>query len=330
MPSTKDLDQKAPSVPLERSRISNLDVGALFDGDASARKALVGKIREALHETGFLYIHNTCVSDAVIAAALEASRRFFTTADDGPVKQGVHNRRAETMKGWGPMFGEPAYQADTVAHMESFDIGQQLTAEQYDELGITPNIWPDLPGFRTSVLEYYSAVNQLGRAIGEVISELLDMPRGFINDNSGISAPRTMRLLHYPANEAPADDANVGISAHTDFECFTIMNQTAAGLELTDTRGQWCQAPSDIGTFTVILGDMIERFSNGHFRATGHRVVNTQWTRYSLILFFALDGNCEVAPLPRFISEDHPAAYEPITQGDHIQAELARASAHSN
>ena len=108
------------------------------------------------------------------------------------------------------------------------------------------------------------------------------------------------------------------------------MNQTAAGLELTDTRGQWCQAPSDIGTFTVILGDMIERFSNGHFRATGHRVVNTQWTRYSLILFFALDGNYQVAPLPRFISEAHPAAYEPITQDDHIEAELARADAHSS
>ena len=330
MPSTKDLDQKAPSVPLEPSRIANLDVGALFNGDTAARAALVDKIRDALHETGFLYIHNTCVSDAIIEAALEASHRFFATEDEGPVKQGAHNRLAEDMKGWGPMFGEPAYQAGTVAHMESFDIGQELTAEQYTELDIPPNIWPELAEFRTPVLAYYDAVNQLGRAISEVISELLGMPRGFISDNSGISAPRTMRLLHYPANEVPADDSNVGISAHTDFECFTIMNQTAAGLELTDTGGQWCQAPSDIGSFTVILGDMVERFSNGHFRATGHRVVNTPWTRYSLILFFALDGNYSVAPLPGFVSEDHPAAYEPITQDAHIEAELTRADSHSD
>ncbi len=85
--------------------------------------------------------------------------------------------------------------------------------------------------------------------------------------------------------------------ARTDFECFTIMNQTAAGLELTDTQGQWC------------------------------RVVNTLWTRYSLILFFALDGDYTVAPLPQFVSEECPAAYAPVTQDEHIAAELAHASA---
>jgi isopenicillin N synthase-like dioxygenase len=205
------------------------------------------------------------------------------------------------------MFGEPAYQKDTVAHVESFDISQELTAEQYREIGIDPNIWPDLPGFRDAVLAYNDQVTELGRAISEVLSEILGLERNFISKNSGIKAPRTMRLLHYPANDTPSDDRNVGIAAHTDFECFTIMNQTAAGLELTNVNGEWCEAPSDIGTFTIILGDMTERMSNGWLKATGHRVVNTPWTRYSMILFFAIDGDFEVSPLPRFVSSDIPA-----------------------
>ncbi len=328
MPSTEQLDQAAPAMALERAQIPDLDLGSLFTGRGD-RDELIQRINVACHDPGFFTVHNTCVKDATIESALAAARRFFELPDASPVKQAVHNRHGDGMKGWGPLFGEPAYQKGTVAHVESFDIGQQLGAAEYSGLGLTPNVWPDLPEFRTPVLDYYAAVTRLGRGLAEVFSELLGQPRGFINDHSGPTAQRTMRLLHYPGNNAPADGRHVGISAHTDFECFTIMNQTAAGLELTHTNGQWCQAPSDIGSFTVILGDMLERLSNGHFKATGHRVVNTPWTRYSMILFFALDGAFEATPLPQFIGPDTPSAYPPVTQDRHIEAELRRAAANS-
>jgi len=328
MPSTEHLDQKAPAVDLPRDRIPNLDLAPLFARDETGRAHLVEQIRKACLETGFFYMHNSCVASKTIIDTLKVMQKFFPEPDEGPVKQAVHNRFAGEMKGWGPMFGEPAYQKGTVAHVESFDIGQELREEQYRELGIDPNIWPEIPGFRETVLRYNREVTELGRALATVFSELLGMDRDFINLNSGEKAPRTMRLLHYPANPAPSDDRNVGISAHTDFECFTIMNQTAAGLELTDVNGNWCKAPSDIGSFTVILGDMIERFSNGHFKATGHRVANTDWTRYSMILFFAVDGDYEVAPLPQFTSSDNPTCYSPITQDEHITRELARAESN--
>ena len=106
------------------------------------------------------------------------------------------------------------------------------------------------------------------------------------------------------------------------------MNQTASGLELTDVSGHWCEARSDIAAYTVVLGDMMERFSNGWLKATGHRVVNTPWTRYSMILFFAVDGDYTVAPLPRFISAENPARYDPVTQGEHIARELERSNAY--
>ncbi|MFK8049768.1 MAG: isopenicillin N synthase family dioxygenase [Halioglobus sp.] len=330
MAGTQTLDQNAASVALDTSKIPNLNIAALFDGDKVARAELVEEIRRACHSPGFFYVHGTNVADDVIESALRVSQDFFATPDEGPLKQNVHNRLAGGMKGWGPIFGEPSYQKNTVSHVESFDLGQSLTLRQCEELGISANIWPDLPGFQAAVEAYSDAVTRLGRAISEVISELLEMPADFINRNSGPSAPRTMRLLHYPENTAPDDGKNVGIAAHTDFECFTIMNQTAAGLELTVSQGQWCQAPSDIGTFTIILGDMTEHLSNGKFKATGHRVVNTPWTRYSLILFFALDEEFEVSPLPQFITSDNPASYEPVKQGAHIAAELARASANAS
>jgi isopenicillin N synthase-like dioxygenase len=330
MPSTKHLNQNAPSKMLDCTQVPNLDLAPLFGNEPPVREALEVQIHQACLETGFFYVHNSCVEEPVIRNALLASQSFFHTPDDGQIKQAVHNRLSGDMKGWGPMFGEPSYQPGTVAHLESFDLGQQLDLQQYLELGIEPNLWPDLPGFQHAVLTYYEAVTEMGRALSGVFSGMLGMERDFINRHSNERAPRTMRLLHYPANEVPADNRNVGISAHTDFECFTIINQTAGGLELTDVEGDWYQAPSDIGSFTIILGDMLERFSNGYLKATGHRVVNNPWQRLSMVLFFAVDGDFEVGPLPQFTGPDNPARYAPITQDEHIRVELERAAAHKN
>lgn len=326
MPGTEYLDQYAPSRALDRAQIPNLDLAPLFADDLAARDELEQQIRDACLSSGFFYVHNSCVDKGVIKNALAAAQAFFLVPDDGPVKQAVHNSLFGGEKGWGPMFGEPAYQPGTVAHVESFDLGQQLDERRYRELGIKPNVWPDIPGFRDAVHAYYDAVTAMARALGEVFSGMLGMERSFINHHSGERAPRTMRLLHYPANDAPVNERNVGIAAHTDFECFTIINQTASGLELTNADGEWCQAPSDIGTFTVMLGDMLERFSNGYLKATGHRVVNTPWQRFSMVLFFAVDGDYEVAPLEHFTSPDNPARYAPVTQDEHIKIELERAA----
>lgn len=328
MPGTEHLDQKAPSRPMDRTRLPTLDLAPLFKDNATARARLEQRIREACLETGFFYVYNSCIDGRVIGDALAAAQAFFRMPDDEPVKQAVHNRHSSGTKGWSPMFGEPAYQPGTLAHVESFDLGQQLDGQRYRSLGIEPNIWPEIPGFRDAVLAYYEAVTAMARALAEVFSGMLGMDRDFINRHSGERAPRTMRLLHYPANQSPADDRNVGISAHTDFECFTIICQTAGGLELTNVEGEWYQAPAESGCLTVMLGDMLERFSNGQLKATGHRVANTSWQRFSMVLFFAVDGDYEVAPLAPFIGPDRPARFEPVTQHEHIREQLERAASH--
>ena len=96
----------------------------------------------------------------------------------------------------------------------------------------------------------------------------------------------------------------VGISEHTDFECFTLLHQTAPGLELRDTAGNWREAGvhPDRSLFTVIVADMMERWTNGKLRATPHRVALTNHERFSLVRFNGLDPGAVVAPLPRFIN----------------------------
>ena len=94
----------------------------------------------------------------------------------------------------------------------------------------------------------------------------------------------------------------VGISEHTDFECFTILHQTAPGLELKDLAGNWRVADvyRDQSKFTIIIADMMERWTNGWLRATPHRVGLAAHERLSLVRFNGLDPDASVAPLLRF------------------------------
>ena len=78
----------------------------------------------------------------------------------------------------------------------------------------------------------------------------------------------------------------------------------------------------------MIVGDMLERLTNGRLRATRHRVNDTEWERLSLILFNAFDADAEIAPLPEFVSPDNPARFEPTTQVAHINAEVSAAVAN--
>ena len=329
--ATDDLNASAPVVAWDGEPQPALDLTPLSRADGAGRAQLIDAVRRRCRETGFFSVCNTGV-DALMDAALVQSRRFFALSDESPIKRAAHNRLSPGGVGWGPMFGEPAYQPGTVAHMESFDVSPPIhwvgNADLAASLGIYPNLWPELDGFRSAVEALYLALRGLSDALFEVFAEVLELPPGFFRARATRRAPSTMRLLHYPGDERPSDAANVGIAAHTDFECFTLIFQTAPGLEVTDVDGCWRVAPARPGELVVILGDMLERSSNGAFKATGHRVGITAWRRYAVVLFNALDGDAEVAPLPGFVTASRLAAYAPITQSAHIANEVARAHAH--
>ena len=134
-----------------------------------------------------------------------------------------------------------------------------------------------------------------------------------------------MRMLHYPGQQQAAGANEVGIAAHTDFECITLLYQTAAGLELRDPRGEWHDAPSRNRQLTVLFGDLLENWTNGCVRATGHRVRMTREPRYSFVLFFAVNDGVTVAPLAQFVDDDLPAKYTAVTQQQHSNQEISRA-----
>jgi isopenicillin N synthase-like dioxygenase len=130
----------------------------------------------------------------------------------------------------------------------------------------------------------------------------------------------TLGLLHYPPQLGRITQAQIGAGAHSDYGCLTMLAQDAAGgLQVRNASGDWVDAPPVPGSFVVNIGDMMERWTNGVFTSTLHRVVNVSGLeRYSLPYFFDPDFNAEVVCLQTCLAPGETPKYPPTTSGRHL------------
>lgn len=316
MPLTSELQQSDPV--RGQKHVPTIDVRELADpGDS-----VIARIRDACLNTGFFYLDHIFDDRGTIGPVLGQMRAFFDLDDTDPVKQAVNIAETKAEQGWTPLFGELPYQPGTVAHVESFDCGRRPPPDGGDP----PNVWPELPQFRRDVRACWDTLTEAGNAVLGALALAAGLDAGFFTKRCNSQQFNTMRLLNYPENDTPATDTDVGISAHTDFECITFILQTAPGLELLATDGNWYDVPGHDGRLVVMLDDMMERWTNGMFQATGHRVRNTGDQRFSIVMFFAVNDDEIVAPLPEFVSDDRPARFDAVGQREHLQNELERAA----
>lgn len=314
MPGTIELNQHSPVVGKVDEGAPCISADELLAGDGDR---FVDVVRNACTETGFFFVDVTRSQRGTLEAMLRQMERFFSLEDDDPAKQTARQEKRDY--GWVPKYSEPAYQPGTVSSLEAFDFG----LANVDDPGKT--IWPDLPGFRADATACWSEYVGLSEAVLGVLARAAGMKPRFLIDQCSSHSLNSMRLLHYEADNAAKAEDEVGIAAHTDFECITLLYQTAPGLELQDVSGRWLDAPASHGRMVVLLGDMLERWTNGVFKASGHRVRRTDQRRYSIVMFVAANDDIEIAPLPQFVSASRPSRHAPVTQAQHIENEVRRA-----
>ncbi len=121
----------------------------------------------------------------------------------------------------------------------------------------------------------------------------LALPPGFFDEPGRFDAPQIfLRLLRY-APECSEPAAGVfGAGAHTDYGMLTLLATDASpGLQIQPRAdgadGAWFDVPPRHGAFIVNLGDLLERWTNGAFLSTRHRVITTSGReRFSMPFFF--------------------------------------------
>jgi isopenicillin N synthase-like dioxygenase len=221
------------------------------------------------------------------------------------------------------------------------------------------NVWPDehdAPQWRQHVTAYYNAMLALAMELLQLVGEALHLPHGHITRAGVVDDPiAILRLLHYSCDQSNEHDGVFACGAHSDYGLLTLLaTDLNPGLQIflrqrhiqqlqlqrsedsSDTRsidsvaddhddgvdggGVWIDVPPIENTLIINLGDCLERWTNGMFVSTRHRVITPPGAseRYSAPFFFEPNFDCVIECLEQCCSPDNPARYAPIKFGDYL------------
>jgi len=300
-----------------------IDFGAMLGTDAAAKSAVAAQLRDAATTIGFFYIKNHGVPAAIIQALFDAGPAFFALPLDEKMKS--HVSISTNNSGYTPMLEENVNPAAKGDLHEAYDMAAELDADDpalaagQGLYGV--NIWPEsLPGFRAAMLDYHQHILALGRRLFQAFALALDLPETYFDPF--ITKPtRAQRIVYYPSQDGAIDEDQIGIGAHSDYECFTILAQhEVPALQVLNTAGEWIAAPPIPGTFVVNIGDQMARWSNDLFASTIHRAINTTGrARYSIPFFLGTNYDTLIDVLPGCVTPERPRKYEPVIAGDYVQ-----------
>jgi isopenicillin N synthase-like dioxygenase len=300
-----------------------ISLAGMYSESPAARAAVAAQFRAACLDKGFLYIVDHGIPAAVVNGVLAEARRFFAL----PLgeKMAVVMSPEKYNRGYEPIRGQTLEAGTPPDLKEGYYIGNELAPDDPRVLARVfnhgPNQWPaNLPGWRETLSDYYARMTALCRVIMRTLALALELPElyfeGFCDD-----ALCNLRLLHYPPQPPNPLPDEKGCGAHTDWGAITFLLQDdVGGLQVWDPDHGWIDAPPVAGAFVVNLGDLIARWTNGRFRSTLHRVINTSGReRYSAPFFFTGRPEHVVECLPGCLAAGEVAAYAPTTAIGHLE-----------
>lgn len=302
-----------------------IDMSAALAGEPGAFAALAERFGEAARGIGFFYLAGHGIDPRLIEAVFADSAAFFALPESVKERQSIrlspHNRGYVGMKGESL---DPTKAADL---KEAFNIGLDLAPDDPRVVAGEPfrgvNLWPELPGWRKTMLAYFDAVWAVGRTLHRAVAIDVGLDPDFFEDK--LDQPMaTLRLLHYPPQATEAAAGQIGAGEHTDYGDVTLlMTDEVGGLEVKRRDGGWIAAPHIPGAFVCNIGDCLMRWSNDVYVSTPHRVVNKSGReRYSVAFFLDPNPDAEIACLPTCVSADRPARYPPISGADYLSQRL--------
>jgi len=132
------------------------------------------------------------------------------------------------------------------------------------------------------------ALRSVGRKLLGLIALALDLDEDFFEKVGALNDPTAVvRLLRYPGEVISSDVETYGASAHSDYGMVTLLlTDGVPGLQVCRDKSKqphiWEDVPGIKGAFIVNIGDMMERWTNGLFRSTLHRVMPVGKERFLL------------------------------------------------
>lgn len=312
---TKVRSTAAQSIPV-------IDISPLRDGSNPA--AVAHALLAASRDLGFIYINGHGIPDEVITTARGCALDFFLSQEQDKQRYTISDKH----RGWLSQ-GGAKMRDDLAADLkESFIWGYQDDAAgtlcDHELRG--PNQWPDfVPAMESAAMDYFDHADRVARHLLRGFALGLNLDTDFFLRNAEVPLSRAS-FVYYPGQAESSDKPAFGVGPHTDFGLLTVLCQDhVGGLQVENSSGEWIEAPPIPGSLVVNVGDLLERWTDGAFRSTPHRVINSSaQERLSLVLAF--DPNPEtMIDAADIYGDRHQAKQDAISCGDYLVWRFAKA-----
>ncbi|NKX45493.1 isopenicillin N synthase family dioxygenase [Roseicyclus persicicus] len=287
--------------------------------EATDRDGFVADLGAAARGPGFFLLTGHGVDPGLQAAVFAQADAFFGLP--GTEKEKVSILKTPHYRGWAhdglESLDETSGQKD---RKESFNIGFDMDPADPRVVAGEPfrgvNQWPDLPGFRETMLAYYDAALELGVRLSRAIALDLGLPEDHF-DSAFHEPLAALRVLHYPPGTGAAGE--IGAGAHSDYGVVTLlMTDGEPGLQVKPRGGDWTDVPHVAGAYVVNIGDCLMRWTNDIYVSTPHRVLPPKRQRRSVAMFVEANPDVVVEALPG----TGAPKYAPIRAADYLQSRL--------
>lgn len=297
------------------SVIPVIDITGLRDG--STPDTVARQLHQASQGLGFIYISGHGIPDDVIEAARAAAFDFFRSDEERKAGVKVSARHRGWLGRGGAKMRDDAKADLKESFIWGYETGDGITPDDHPLRG--PNQWPaDAPHLRDAAMAYFRHAHDVAHHLMRGFAIGLGLEEGFFLQTASQPLSRAS-FVYYPAQPEEMGEAQFGVGPHTDFGVLTVLCQDAVGgLQIEDVNGDWIEAPPIPGTLIVNVADLLARWTEGAYKSTPHRVVNSSG-RERLSLVLAFDPNPETMVDARNVfGPGHNAKEQPISVGDYL------------
>ncbi|XP_068230887.1 uncharacterized protein [Palaemon carinicauda] len=275
---------------------------------------VANEVTDAFQRVGFVYLSQHGIPHKQIDKLFEASSAFFKLPQEEKDK---YSWDKETYCGYVPVNKE------------------QLNSTSVNEMKETYNIkkadepFPDeaVPEFRGAVKDIQESCRTLVNRILIAMALGLDIHRDFFLDAHkkvfGDGNRSALRMIHYPSIHGDTLPNFTRCGPHTDYGTITLLFQEdIGGLQVRDRAGNWVDANPMPGSVLVNIGDLMQFWTSGKFKATEHRVIlpedekSKRQCRRSIAFFLNPDDDVVISPL------DGSSKFEPVTCKDYLRRRI--------
>ncbi|KAG7569487.1 Non-hem dioxygenase N-terminal domain [Arabidopsis thaliana x Arabidopsis arenosa] len=295
-------DQDIPSSHIPVVDLSNPD-----------QELVARAVVKASEEWGVFQVVNHGIPTKVIQRLQNVGRQFFELSEE---EKNAVAKPDDSREGYARR-----YELDLERKTGTVD---QLFHNIWPPSSVNYKYWPKNPlDYREANEEYTKHVKMLSEKIMEWLSEGLGLWGEAIKEV--ISGEYMMIVNYYPP--CPHSDLIEGLDPHTDVSGLTlILPNEIPGLQVFKDD-HWFGLENIPSAVIVIIGDQIERLSNGRYKSVLHKTtVDKERTRMSWPVLVRPTNDMVVGPFPEIIGHDNPPKFKHIAYKDYIYRKLRHLS----